>query len=395
MKISLSGWTLFGVRLQLVTAQSPGPDWPNCAAKSRGLSGRLGWEFVNFHHIPYMEGREDATYEVVRFEATNTADGSQISCDMWDPGGANESLVFDSRYFNPRVTDSKCITWWGYEVSTAPESTQTVVIYRSRAREITISQTWTCREDDGQVTTFNSTTTARLDLVCSGDREGGRDWCFFKGYPQGPFAEYTLLSPPATVVSTEGTSVSGPKGIDCLTPTPTWQVLLFWYDAPGPHPKDNKMWPATLYFKLRNLADESHTWCYLKQWVDPSSDFVMRSDGKNCSEGRWSDHNTNLDEVADRAAAEWLWKDVAEIVFDPKTNMLSMNQTWSCPGQGGGNGTVKARGEVQMKMEMTCFEEREKYWLSPVSCKPKNMFDVSESGMLLLGPGRSVVVGED
>ena len=150
MKLSLSGWITLGLGLQPSKAQSPRPDCPNCALLSHAFSsGRFGWEFHYFLHNPFIDGREDATNEILHFDAVNTADGSFIICDMWDPNGANSSLVLDSRHFDPQNTDSRCTTFWGYEVAHAPH--QAVVVYRPRQKKITFNQTWTCREADGQM----------------------------------------------------------------------------------------------------------------------------------------------------------------------------------------------------------------------------------------------------
>jgi hypothetical protein len=155
MKIpTVSVWTLLGLSFQLAACQSPGPDWPNCAAKSRGVVGRFGWEIWNFRQSQYIEGREDATNEILQFEAINTADGSIITCRMWDPNGANASLILDSRHFDhPLVIsnpiDTGCVTEWGYETSHAPS--QATVIYRPRIKELTIMHNWTCRESDSRM----------------------------------------------------------------------------------------------------------------------------------------------------------------------------------------------------------------------------------------------------
>lgn len=146
---AIIGWVILALTSHLVVSQCPGPDWPNCAAKSRGLAGHFGWEIWHFTQNQYIEGREDATDEIVHFYAVNTADGSVITCSLWDPNGANASLVFDSRYFDPLRTGSGCITEWGH--AAGPVASQAVVIYHPRIKEMTIMQNWTCRETNGQM----------------------------------------------------------------------------------------------------------------------------------------------------------------------------------------------------------------------------------------------------
>ena len=155
------------------------------------------------------------------------------------------------------------------------------------------------------------------------------------------------------------------------------------------------MWPARLIFELRNLVDESRTHCWLEERVDPVAGIVLKSNGKDCVEGRWSDRNlsASVNEAENCAGAKWLWKEVAEIGFDTGSRVLEVNQTWGCGANEDGK-SVKARGEVRMALEMECRENREEYWLAPVSCRPARMTGVSSvGGPLLLGPGKAVVLG--
>jgi hypothetical protein len=227
-------------------------------------------------------------------------------------------------------------------------------------------------------------------------REGERGSCYIDGNTRSGFADYTLLPPPAKVMSTfpPDTPSPVPEYFDCLTPTPAWHLESFWYHPPGPHPKDGEMWPASIAFELRNLADESRTQCRLTEWTDPAVEFTLKSNTKDCREGRWSDRNPILNETFDRETARWLWKNPAEASFDSKTKTFSLNQTWTCPNPKG-SGNVTVSGEAHMTFQMVCTENPDRYWLAPKACKPLGMIDVTTSGgPLLLGPGKAVVSGE-
>jgi hypothetical protein len=122
--------------------QSPGPDWPNCAAVSQVRYG--GWEFYRLSHEPPMDGRSDALDATLHIDAQNAADGSRTICFLQaNATGASLDMTLDSRA-------GGCETGWSKKYETFTNETRraptAVVTFDVAKRKLSITQTWTCRE---------------------------------------------------------------------------------------------------------------------------------------------------------------------------------------------------------------------------------------------------------
>jgi hypothetical protein len=121
--------------------QSPGPDWPNCAAVSRTIYE--GWEFYRLSHEPYMENRPDAVDNTLYIDAQNTADGSRTICFLSANASSTTGITLDSRL-------GGCETGWDKKYETFTNNTRraptAVVTFDVTNRVLAINQTWTCRE---------------------------------------------------------------------------------------------------------------------------------------------------------------------------------------------------------------------------------------------------------
>ncbi len=138
--ISLLFATSFYIRHGI--CQSPGPDWPNCATSAKVIYG--GWEFYRLSYQPPMDARPDALDATLQIDAQNAADGSRTICFLHaNVTGASLNLTLDSR-------GGGCETGFGKKYEAFTSQTQraptAVVTFDVGKRELSINQTWTCRE---------------------------------------------------------------------------------------------------------------------------------------------------------------------------------------------------------------------------------------------------------
>lgn len=119
--------------------QSPGPDWPNCAAASVAYYG--GWEFLRLSYQPAVANKTlDA---VLTLDAQNAADGSRTVCSLRGGGTGDASTRFDS-------AAGGCETGWSerhVDFTNATHRAPTAAVaFDGATGNMSISQTWTCRE---------------------------------------------------------------------------------------------------------------------------------------------------------------------------------------------------------------------------------------------------------
>ena len=249
--------------------------------------------------------------------------------------------------------------------------------------------------------TFTGTATGVVDLICGGGRHGERTSC-------SPPTLYVVNKPPvffgpAKVVANSPVpptlaDVESISSTHCRSPAEhKWQILYMYYGPPTNIPiAFGSVMRASAHLALRNLADGSRTRCYLGDATDPAiaeangNDIVLRTNGVNivtsapdgpdiigCWTGWWS----SLNGMKESGRLEWRWMPLAEVTFNTRTHVMTVNQTWSCGASGGAGGTgdVGVNGYVSEKLDLKC--EKSSYSSSNnVGCEPLDMYWRREAG---------------
>jgi len=150
--------TSLGLLSRLALSQSPGPDWPNCAASSRGSAGPWGWEIQRFGYQPQMgRGSGKSSNAVLNLELLNIADGSRVICVVSAvPSAAAGS---PSAVLTNTPGDGQCETVWmkphdQVTISQTRREPSALVSYDPSTNILSVNQTWACRETDGRLYVF-------------------------------------------------------------------------------------------------------------------------------------------------------------------------------------------------------------------------------------------------
>jgi hypothetical protein len=137
--------------ISLAACQIPGPDWPECAS----LSSRhhRGWEVI---HLTYQStGPLDRPSKAqLELDVQNVADGSRTVCTLSrdgasQPGGGSRATLYLDN------SDGKCETGWAEKYDSfsdgTPKGPVAQIKFDTITRELSISQTWTCRGENKQL----------------------------------------------------------------------------------------------------------------------------------------------------------------------------------------------------------------------------------------------------
>jgi len=152
VKLLSLGLTTLSLLAQLSTAQAPGPDWPSCSESSRGHVGPWGWELLDYQFRPIVVGHPDAQQAYLWIDAQNLADGSRTLCGL----RANATAAAPT---GPQTLTNRaggCETFWiprrDYSPTNSSQRAPTAsVTYNTQTHELSIVQTWFCREETGQL----------------------------------------------------------------------------------------------------------------------------------------------------------------------------------------------------------------------------------------------------
>jgi hypothetical protein len=232
---------------------------------------------------------------------------------------------------------------------------------------------------------FTGSASKTFEHQCSRGREDTGDTC---GIPNlHLIGEAPVFIGPAILSSPADAQM--PASDNCARASfsfPGWQVLTMVYYPPAPQPEDSPYPVMSVRTELKNLADGSHTLCYLE-----SNDIDNAESGVTLkNEGAVLGENNNYENGCKTGSWEvvpgsrglqqrWEWHLPANVTFNTKTHELSVEQRWGCTGME----ADALEGYASLKLDMTCNDTENE--MVPEVCTPTGALYNPESGPVVVG----------
>ncbi|CAI4214179.1 unnamed protein product [Parascedosporium putredinis] len=364
----------------LASAQSPGPDWPRCAATSE--THHAGWEIIDLIFTPPDPSYDDSAslYLLVR----NIADGSRTDCQLkhdsvMGEGGSSDTTM-DIVLTNMQGT---CLTYWAESSELTPKvkAEEAKVTFDVTSLELTIEQSWRCSDSKDDVT-YKASASRSVLFTCSGGREGERMVCTPKNCTgsASPHVRRPRAGDRHLLTSSTTTTYPIAKHEDCdnlPSAFAGWQItrMNFWEGVQASQTVPS----ASLSLDLRNLNDGSLTTCRLfADNVDEEAGVTLANKGATLGQGTDNYDNgcgTGWFELEDDRGGvrqRWAWYPTANVTFDTATHELEITQNWPC---GGVAGAFEAYVVQKIALDCTPLEGS----LFPTGCTARRRWSISRA----------------